>query len=893
MTKRRILGSMLPNMAALALSIGLISQPGFGQQLPWMDTGLTAQVRIELLLRAMTLDDKIEQIAVLPSPNTELPGCGFTALGRHIEGIPKLAIPTFREINGGNGVRGGDCVPEPTATGFPSGTMGAATFNRALNFAWGAVLGQESRNFAHQVLLGPGLNLIRHPYTGRAQEYMSEDPYLAGVITTQVVKGIQSRGTHAMIKHFAANDDEGGQLERWTKAVRVPSRAMHELYLLPFEMAIRNGDAASLMCAYPDVNFEWACQNQDLLVQTLRQRWGFDGYVESDRRALHSTVGSIIGRVSIELDAKPKFYSADNVMAALASREIAEADIDELLRPRYLKMFEFGYFDNPYNRFLPTDFAADAAVARRAAEEGIVLLKNDRNFLPLGNDIRSVALIGAEWFAGMATLPPRNGNPAELTTVVSPPSFTVTPQQGLRNALAKIGATATVTYNDGSDIRSAVALARRSDVAIVMVGDTPRETRDLPTLSLPVVPARNPKQDPCIPEDEEDCPSTGDGPVVTDQEALVPAILAANPNTVVVLKTSGMVLMPWLDKAPALLEAWFPGQDDGDAVAKVLFGIISPSGKLPVTFGNTAREAAYATEAQYPGVREDNGQPGGPGVNGTPGVDQLVGHYAENLQMGYRWYEANNVEPVFPFGFGLSYTTFEYSGLSVVPSVNPATGHAVLTVEYTITNTGSRRGREASQVYLTLPLVAGEPSKRLVGFHKVDLMPGASQSVTINIDSAAPNHPLSYFRPNPKGTWADGNWVMPPGSYTVHVGTSSADTPLEATVDLNVMPPPLRLRLFPRTINLRRTRGLVAAELTVPARYSLLNLNITNVRFEAAPALITAFSSDGSTMVAIFDRSSLTHVAAGQNVVVSLAADTVKDGTPDKLWVTTTATVVK
>ena len=211
----------------------------------------------------------------------------------------------------------------------------------------------------------------------------------------------------------------------------------------------------------------------------------------------------------------------------------------------------------------------------------------------------------------------------------------------------------------------------------------------------------------------------------------------------------------------------------------VLFGIISPSGKLPVTFGNTAREAAYATEAQYPGVRENNGAARRSEERpGHPVSPQLVGHYTEDLQMGYRWYEANNVKPVFPFGFGLSYTTFEYSDLSVAPSVDPATGHAVLTVKYTITNTGSRRGAEASQVYLTLPPVAGEPSKRLVGFQKVDLAPGASQSVTVNIDSSAPNHPLSYFQPDPNGTWADGNWVTPAGSYTVHVGGSSADTPL-------------------------------------------------------------------------------------------------------------------
>jgi Glycosyl hydrolase family 3 N terminal domain len=235
--RRHDLGQMLPWIAALAVCIGLVSQPAFGQ-LPWMNTNLTSQARTELLLRAMTLDEKIEQIAVLPRPNTELQGCEFQALGRHIDGIPRLAIPTFREVNGGNGVRGGDCVPEPTATGLPSATLAAATFNPALNFAWGAIVGQETRNFAHQVLLGPAMNMIRHPYTGRAQEYQSEDPYLAGVVATEQTKGIQSRGTQAMIKHLAANDDEGGQLERWTKAVRVPSRAMHELVSAP----VRDGD---------------------------------------------------------------------------------------------------------------------------------------------------------------------------------------------------------------------------------------------------------------------------------------------------------------------------------------------------------------------------------------------------------------------------------------------------------------------------------------------------------------------------------------------------------------------------------------------------------------------------------------------------------------------------
>ena len=261
--------------------------------------------------------------------------------------------------------------------------------------------------------------------------------------------------------------------------------------------------------------------------------------------------------------------------------------------------------------------------------------------------------------------------------------------------------------------------------------------------------------------------------------------------------------------------------------------------------------------------------------------------------MGYRWYQANNVTPVFPFGFGLSYTTFGYSDLSVAPRVDPATGHAILTVRYRITNTGSRRGAEASQVYLTLPPVAAEPSKRLVGFQKVDLMPGASQLVTVTIDSSASNHPLSYFQPEPNGSWGHGNWVTPAGSYTVHVGGSSANTPLQASVNLNVVTPPFTVRLVPGTLDLRSATGRVTAVLSVPAPYSLANLSISNVRFAGAPAVTTALSSDGRAMVATFDRSRMGQLEAGQSVPVSLAADIVKDGTEDTLWVSTTATVLR
>ena len=745
---------------ALILAIPLAATPALAQ--------MTPEQRTELLLNEMTLEQKVQQIHNLPLLNEELQDedqpCDFTDVGRHIEGIPELGIPTFRFANGGTGIRGGDCVPEPVATAIPSGVALAATFDREAAFALGEVLDEEINAWAHHALWGPGVNLIRHPYGGRGYEYMSEDPYLSGVIATEQVRGVQASGrTHATIKHYAVNEQEE---ERWTMQARVRPRAMHEIYLLPFEMVVKDGDVAAVMCSFPMINGEQACDSQPLLVDTLRERWGFDGYVVSDRRSTHSTVPSILAGNDFELDFEPEHYTLEKIEAAIAAGEITEGHIDDLLRERYVKMFEYGHFDTPYDEFLfeTVDYEANGAVARQAAEESIVLLKNEGDLLPLdASALDSIALIGAEWFAGEATLTPRSSDTDELSTVVAP--YTITPEEGLNNTLAELGAAATVTYDDGTDIASAAELAADSDVAIVMVGDTPRETVDKESLSLPTV-------------------------TDTDQEELVPAILAANPNTVVVLKTQGMVLMPWLADAPAVVEAWYPGQEDGNVVADVLFGVVNPSGKLPVTFGNTPREAAYATEAQYPGVRVDNGLGPDPDDRfehgGTP---QLVALYTEGLHVGYRWYEANAVEPVYAFGHGLSYTDFEYSNLRVTRTrpdpQNP--GHWVVSVAYTITNIGAVAGKEASQVYVTLPEAATEPSKRLVGFEKVELAPGQSQRVSVAIDPAASNHPLSYFLPDNPGdlaTWAEGRWVTPAGGYTFHVGTSSADIALENTIGL-------------------------------------------------------------------------------------------------------------
>ncbi|MEH7274977.1 beta-glucosidase [Neobacillus vireti] len=759
---------------------------------PWMNTKLSAEERTKLLLDAMTLEQKIQQIAIsrfnendkgetivikrggtnkyqsgVFPPQGTLPGCEFQDTGRQIRGIEELGIPTVRMTNGGTGVKGGSCHNDPVATGLPSTVAMAATFNRGLNYEAGRILGQETRAFAHHVMLGPGMNLVRHPYGGRNYEYFSEDPYLTGILATEQVKGIQKQGVQAQLKHLAGNEQE---TERWTMGVQVPSKAMNELYMLPFEMTVKGANPASVMCSFPDVNGTYACDSPELLQDALRRNWGFSGYVMSDRRAIHNTVSAIKAGTNVELDWAPQYYTQAKIKQAIDSGEVTENDIDNLLRPRYIKMIEFGHMDKPFDKFLPeiVDPMANGASARKMAEEGAVLLKNDKGFLPLDGKPKSIALIGVEWFAGMAKMSPRSIR-INNENVVTP--YTVTPKQGLENVIKERGYGTKVTYNDGRDPQAAAKLAAESDVVLLMIGDTPGETVDRETLGFPAIPVDM----NAAPEDW------------VKQEPMIDAVLKANAKkTVVVLKTSGTVLMPWLNTVPAVLEAWYPGMEDGNAVANLLYGKVNPSGKLPMTFGATEREAAFATEKQFPGTRQDTGKPGGPGPYGD-GSKQLIAQYTEGLQMGYRWYEANKVKPVFPFGYGLSYTTFKYGNLKVnrVRDKGKLTG---MNVSFTITNTGKVAGKEAAQVYLTLPDVAGQPAKRLVNFEKVDLKPGESKRVNLRINQADSNHPFSYFIPNEPGNlanWADGEWATADGKYRVHVGGSSADTPLVKDVPLN------------------------------------------------------------------------------------------------------------
>jgi beta-glucosidase len=830
------------------------AQSPSGSELPWMDTSLSPEQRADLLIGQMTLEQKVQQLSndVRPLRDRENrpPGCKFERIARYIHGIPELGIPSVRMTNGGTGLRGGSCLPQPEATAVPSASAIGAAFNRDLARQLGEVLGDEARLWGHQVLLGPLMNLVRHPYGGRNFDFPSEDPYLSGVMSVETIKGIQAQGVHSVPKHIVGNEQE---TDRNNGNSVIPPRALHELYLLPFEMSARDGQMAGVMCAYNQLNGVSACSDRELLTTTLRERWGWQGYVITDRRALHDLASSIKAGVDWELAHEtPHYYAlgpkkgnsrqgpSEGIRAALEAGTIAIADIDQMLRRRYGQMFKFGHFDTNFDATFEAtpDFITNGLVAREIAEQSIVLLKNENASLPLNTaNVQSVALIGATWFAGMAKMAPLSLN-AENANVDAP--YTVTPKEGLENVLRSLGSAATVTYESGGGTKAnrdkAVRLARKSDVVIVMAGDNPYESCDL-TPGLPVVPPAD--KNVCassgepLPPDEQIGDSTKGKSEGTDQEALMEA-LTADPaiakKMVVVLKTQGSLLMPWLDRVPALVEAWYPGQEDGNAVANVLFGLRNPSGKLPMTFGRTVREAAYSTPEQYPGVLE----PAPPWADG----EVHAPHYLEDLQVGYRWYEANAVPPLFPFGFGLSYTTFAYSGLSVqfgaaancsiapaspdlvcvngswvLPGSTPSTGGplppadgtpvppaigapvspssstTVMTVTYSITNTGSREGAEASQVYLTLPAAAGQPSKRLVGFQKVNLLPGETRQVTVTIDPAASNHPLSYWVPAndaPVAGWSQGTWQTAPGDYTVHVGTSSADTPLQQTISVAV-----------------------------------------------------------------------------------------------------------
>ena len=668
-------------------------------QFPWMDKSLSPRERAEKLVAAMTLEQKIAQlhgametinIYALPSAD-EMNAMSAEEqdqlmaqiqVQRHVKGIEELGIPRFRITNGPVGVGMGDGHPSPAATALPMSIGLAAGFDPELAREYGDIIGSETATIGQHVLEGPGVCLHRTPIAGRNFEYFSEDPYLSGVMGVEVTKAIQEHGIIAMGKHYVVNDQE---YERFRTSVEVDEHVLRELYLLPFEMLVKDGDIAAIMSAYNRVRGVYATENRYILNDILRDEWGFQGYVQSDFWSCRSAAGSLNAGMDHEMP-DAKWLNETNVKNALEDTSLEIETVDRALIRRYTQMFRFGQFERPYNPG-EIDAKGHGAISRKIGSQTAVLLKNEGEMLPLNpKAYGTIVIIGQSEFVDDAC---NGGGGSSKVT----PLYTVPPVEGMQNVLQGLGSDTKVSKvtvaKDLSNLEEAKSAATEADVVILMPGLVATEGADLPSPNM-----------------------------LNDQNRMVDELLEINPQTVVVMKDSSPVMMPWISKAKAVLEAWNQGTEDGHVVADLLFGLVNPSGKVPTTYAASEGDLLYADKPErYPGTDEGNGFP--------------VIRYSEGLNMGYRWFQSQEIKPLFPFGYGLSYTSFELSGFSVTPSQTD--GKSPITVNVTVTNTGKVAGAEVVQVYLGIP-IKGQPPKRLVGFQKVYLEPNESREVTITID---------------------------------------------------------------------------------------------------------------------------------------------------------------
>ena len=694
------------------------------QSFPWMDTQLSPDERADMVLKEMTLDEKIDLVhgegmpgwGDRPRPNYYLGngGAGF------VLGVPRLGIPIIQMSDAAYGVRS-SAENGRYSTALPSSLASAASWDPQAACEYGELIGRELRAQGYNMTLGGGVNLTRDPRNGRTFEYLGEDPVLAGILVGNRIKCEQAEHVIGDIKHYALNNQESGRTE---VNVIIGKRAMHESDLLAFEIGIGIGDPAAVMCSYNAVNGDYACENKYLLTDVLKKDWKFKGFVVSDWGATHSTVKASAAGLDNE-EPRDDFFG-EKLKQAVQAGKVPMAELDDHARRVLRAEFASGIVDFPVQKSV-VDVEGGFNTARRIAEQSSVLLKNN-GVLPLEHTkLRSIAIIGPHADMGMisgagsAQVDPMGGLPPKWKQVVW---FPTSP---LKAVTAKAPG-ANVRFDSGENPSSAAALAQKADVAIVFAYQWTSEDMDLPNLSLP-----------------------------ENQDALIEQVAAANPRTIIVLETGTAVLMPWLDKVSAVVDAWYAGSKGAEAVANVLFGDVNPSAKLPMTFPRS--------EADLPHPRLVKQPPGQPEIiSGT--VDTRTHttfnvNYDEGLKVGYKWYDAENKPVLFPFGYGLSYTTYRYSDLKVKPGNET-------TVRFIVTNTGSRAGAEIAEVYVALPATVGEPPKRLVGWSKVHLKAGERREVGVIVD---PKY-LSIFDEAVNG------WKLVPGDYTFMVGGSSQDLPL-------------------------------------------------------------------------------------------------------------------
>lgn len=694
---------------------------------PWMNTTLSPGQRADMVLKQMTLEEKIELLhgngmsgwPGKPRPNWYLGngGAGF------VVGVPRLGIPMIQMSDAAYGVRS-SAENGRFSVALPSDVAAASSWDTHAACEYGALIGRELRAQGYNMTLGGGVNISREPRNGRTFEYMGEDPILAGIMVGNRIKCEQAQHVIGDIKHYALNDQESGRNQ---VNVNIGKRAMRESDLLAFEIGIEIGQPGAVMCSYNAVNGDFACENKYLLTDVLKKDWGFKGFVLSDWGGTHSTEKASAAGLDHE-EPLDNFYGA-KLKEAVQAGKVPMSEIDDHARRVLRSEFAAGLVDHPVQKSV-VDAEDDLAIARKIADSSIVLLKNADSVLPLERSkVRSIAVIGPHADFGMIS----GGGSAQ----VDPPGATPPkwkqhvwfPPAPLKAIAAKAPG-ANVEFDSGSDPTSAAALAKRSDIAIVFVQQWTSEDFDLPNFTLP-----------------------------DNQDAIIEQVAAANPKTIVVLESGSAVTMPWLNKVSGVLEAWYAGSKGADAVADILFGDVNPSAKLPMTFPRSVADLPHPQLSTPPPNRRRTF-----GALAKPTFDV---HYDEGFKVGYKWYDAENKPVLFPFGFGLSYTTFSYSGLKVTPG-------SETTVSFTLKNTGNRPGAEVAEIYAALPAGAGEPPKRLVGWSKVQLSPGESKEVTV----AVPQKYLSIFDES------SDSWKLAPGSYTFKAGGSSQSLPLSANIEL-------------------------------------------------------------------------------------------------------------
>jgi beta-glucosidase len=713
----------------------------------WSDASLSPDARADLVIKEMTLEEKVSLLHGQgmsfgqTGPTASNGGAGYS------NAIPRLGIPSIQMADSAYGVtRGANSGRYSTA--LPNNLAAASSWDPQAAFEYGALIGHELRQQGYSMSLGGGVNLPREPRNGRTFEYQGEDPLLAGTLVGNFVKGVQSESVIGDLKHYAINDQESG---RNAVNANIDKRSMRETDLLAFDIALKLSDAGGVMCSYNRVNGDFACENNYLLNEVLKKDFKFKGFVLSDWGGTHSTVKA--SHAGLDQEQPGKNFFGDDYAKAVQSGDISQDELNDHVHRIVRTIFATGLFDHPVVKQVP-NVEHGYAIAQKIAERSIVLLKNQHDVLPLdAAKVKSVVLIGGHADVGVLS----GGGSAQVDapggSAVPPPAPGSAPTPGFMRqtwmpssplrALAAELPSGKVTYVAGDDLNAAAAAAKQADVAIVFGWQWESEGMDLKTLDL--------------------------GP---EQDKLIETVAAANPRTIVVLESGSPVTMPWIDKVSGVVEAWYPGIKGAEALANLLTGAVNPSGKLAITFPLSEADLPHPTLVMPPPESTPHRPAPGTDISSymatmAKGLPPFQTQYDEKLQVGYKWYDTQKKAVLFPFGFGLSYTSYAYSGLSVKNGDG-------LTISFTVKNSGKRAGTEIAEVYASLPDSAGEPPKRLIGWARVDLAAGESKPVTIPVDRDR----LNVFDE------AADNWKLVPGIYTIMAGGSSKDLPLLKQVSL-------------------------------------------------------------------------------------------------------------